>query len=196
MNDFLNIQNDWFHKKYFKKLKKRYFTFKIALNFFLQYDWGAIVETGCIRQKDDWGAGNSTYILGDFCKRHGKHLYTVDNNQEHLDLARRETSEFGPYIIYELDDSVEYLKNFDSKIGFLYLDSLDCDPKPSSQNIQAQQHALKEIKAAYDKLTPHAIVLIDDNLFVNQGKAKLVKKYLQRRDWTLLLDYKQSLWIR
>ena len=124
MDSFLNIQNDWFYKKYFKNLKKRYFTFKIALNFFLQNGAENIVETGCIRQKNDWGAGNSTYVLGDFCKKYNKQLYTVDNDFDHLELARRETIEFKDSITYELSDSIEYLKNFQHTIGFLYLDSL------------------------------------------------------------------------
>jgi hypothetical protein len=196
MHEFLEINNNWFYEKYFTNLKKRYFTFKVALNVFLQRDGEIIVETGTQRAKDDWGGGCSTTIFGDFCKYYSKYLYTVDNNAGNLEVSRRETIAFKDFITYELSDSVEYLKRFDSKIDLLYLDSLDCKEDPADCNLEAQTHALNELKAAYDKLSPKAIVLIDDNLFVNGGKTRLGKLWLQKRGWTMLLDYKQSLWMR
>ena len=78
MIDFLYIHKNWFYKKYFLKLQKRYFTFHIALNCFLQIGGKTIIETGCVRNKNDWGAGNSTVVFGDFCKRYK--YYTQESN--------------------------------------------------------------------------------------------------------------------
>ena len=196
MNDFLEINSDWFHKKYFKNLQKRYWTFKIALNLFLQRGGEVIVETGTLRQKDDWGAGNSTTIFGDFCIAFKKYLYTVDNNQLNLEVSRRETIEFKDFITYELADSIEFLKHFEPPIDLLYLDSLDCKEDPADINIEAQEHVVNELKVAYNKLSEKAIILIDDNLFKNGGKTRLAKRWLMKKGWHCIMDYKQTLWIR
>jgi len=194
MNDFLEINDDWFYKKYHSKLEKRYWTFKIALNLFLQRGGEVIIETGCVREKDDWGAGNSTVIFGEFCKKYNKHLITVDNDFDHLEVARRETVAFKDFITYELDDSLEYL--YQTRIDLLYLDSLDCKEDPNDCNLEAQSHALKELKIALPKLHEDSIILLDDNLFANGGKTRMCKEFLQKNGWICLMDYKQTLWVK
>ena len=196
MHSFLEITKDWFFEKYFTKLQKRFWTFKIALNLFLQRDSKIVVETGTQRGKDDWDGGCSTTIFGDFCKKYDKHLYTIDNNVANLEISRRDTNEFATNITYELNDSIRALKNFDSKIDLLYLDSLDCKKDLHDQNIEAQTHALNELKAAYDKLSSKSIIIIDDNLFTNGGKTRMCKERLRKKGWICLMDYKQTLWIR
>ena len=196
MQDFLEINNNWFYKKYHSKLQKRYWTFQIALSLFLQRAGEIIIETGCVREKDDWGAGNSTVIFGDFCKKYNRNLITVDNNLTNLNVAREETREFEDLITYELDDSLEFLRKYDSKIDLLFLDSLDCVESPSDQNIEAQSHALKELQIAMSKLHKDSIILIDDNLFKNGGKTKMCKEFLIKKGWICVMDYKQTLWIQ
>ena len=196
MHEFLEINNNWWYKKYHKNLKKRYWTFTIALSLFLQRDGGKIVETGCQRHKDDWGGGCSTTIFGDFCKHYNKQLVTIDNNPENLEVAKNETKEFADHIKYIFSESVEYLKRNSGFIDLLYLDSMDCKENPVDDNTEPQTHALNEFKAVEGKLHDESIVLIDDNLFANGGKTKLLKEYLIQKGWTMLMDYKQSLWIK
>jgi len=196
MIDFLYIHKNWFYKKYFLKLQKRYFTFHIALNCFLQIGGKTIIETGCVRNKNDWGAGNSTVVFGDFCKRYNKKLITVDNNIDNIVTARGLTLEYEKFIEYVHSDSIEFLDQYKKPIDFLYLDSLDCPPQKNANPSHAQSHALNELINSYHKLNNHCVVLIDDNLFANGGKAKLAKEFLYNKGFTLLLDYKQSLWIR
>ena len=79
-------------------------------------------------------------------------------------------------------DSANFLQNFDQPIDFLYLDSWDyseTDPSP------AQHHCLREIKAAYDKLTKNSIVMIDDCNIPGGGKGKLAIEWLLERGWYL-----------
>ena len=196
MNNFIDIQRDYFFIKYFKKLDKRFWSFKIALNLFLQRNGQIILETGCIREKDDWGAGNSTMIFGEFCKKFDKQLITVDNDPEHLEFCEEETKDFRDHISYELSHSVDYIENLDMPIDLLFLDSLDCKEGPYDENIEAQSYALEELKAALPNLHDKSIILIDDNLFANGGKTKLCKEYLQKHGWINLIDYKQTLWIK
>ena len=191
----MNFHQDWFYKKYAGKLKERFWSFKIALNLFLQSGGKSIVETGTIRQRDDWGAGMSTLIFGDFCQRFGCHLWTVDNNSKALEVSKEVTSEYKDFITYVEDDSVAFLREFDQKIDLLYLDSMDCPLKPEDDALPAQIHQLNEFKAAEDKLTLFSIVLLDDNQFKNGGKTKELKKYLRKLGWTCVMDFHQSLWI-
>lgn len=196
MHKFLEIWDDWFYEKYHKKLKKRYWTFKIALGLFLQRDGKTIIETGCVRQKNDWGAGNSTIVFADFCKHYKKQLITVDNDFDKLSFAIRATVEFRDFVQAVHNDSVTFLKDYDKPIDFLYLDSLDCSPQEDGDPKPAQKHALQELNAAYPKFHDKSIILVDDNLFANGGKARLVKHELHKLGWTCILDYKQTLWIR
>ena len=96
---------------------------------------------------------------------------------------------------FHLSDSVEFLRNFDGSIDFLYLDSSDYFKDEERRSI-CQAHQLKEIEAGFDKLTPGAVVLLDDNGLPFGGKTKLSKQFLSERGWFCLLDWQQSLWIR
>jgi hypothetical protein len=196
--DFIFYEQDWL-QKLFKTLEfvgsVKYLTFKAALNIFLQNNGQIIVETGTQRLKDDPGGG-STSLLGAFCKKYGKKLFTVDNDPVHLTVSRECTKKFKNSITYVLMDSVEFLRGFDQKIDLLYLDSFDC-PLPPEDATEAQIHNLNELKAALPKLHKGSIILIDDSNLENGGKARLSKKYLlETGEWLCILDHGQTLWMR
>lgn len=202
MNEFFQPDN-WFRQKYEDKPGGRYYTFKVALNLFLQRRGETIVETGCIREKDDWGAGASTFIFGEVLSRYGNRLYTIDNNKEHLERAEKLTKQFSGNISYILGDSIVVLEDFDKRIDFLYLDSLDYplreivkDDAEFKRQVQAaQEHNLKEVQAAWTKLHRDTIILLDDCEFEEGGKPKLTIEFLQSRGWKVLLEGKQVLMI-
>lgn len=196
--DFLFWENDWLYLK-FCRIENvrgpRYVTLKAALNIFLQHEGKLIVETGTQRVIDDPG-GCSTLLFGAFCKRYDKHLITVDNVARHMEISKQATQQYKNYITYAFEESVKFLTEFKGKIDLLYLDSLDC-PFPPGDATQAQEHQLKELKAAYDKLHIGTILLLDDNDFENGGKTRLSKKFLlESGEWLLILDYAQSLWVK
>jgi len=198
LKDFIFVEYDWLYQRYsyleFVRSPK-YFTFKAALNLFLQNYGQIIVETGTQRVKDDPG-GSSTTLFGAFCKRYGKKLFTVDNNPLHMKISIDCTREFKDYITYVLKDSVKFLSEFNQKIDLLYLDSLDCPPPPADAT-EAQLYNLSELKAAYDKLGKGSILLIDDNNFANGGKSRLSKMFLlETMQWRCVLDHGQTLWER
>src|SRR3990167_4889875 len=127
MSDFMFI-DDWFYEKYFKGLQqgKRFWTMFLALNLFLQYQGQTIIETGSTRLKDDWGAGMSTLIFGDFLKHYGGKLITVDNDFSVVETSKEITKDYAENIRYEVSDSIEFLRNWEeAKIDLLYLDSFD-----------------------------------------------------------------------
>ena len=193
--EFLNWDS-WF-SEFKSKPGGRFWTFKSAIGLFLQIpNSKIIVETGCLRQNEDWGAGMSTYIFGRICKEYDKYLFTVDNDPEHLDMAKVVTKEFAEYINYNLDNSINFLQKFTRPIDLLYLDSLDCPLEEDADASIAQKHQLKELLSVYKLLTDHSVVLLDDNNWKNGGKTLLTKRFLFENNWKCVLDDRQSLWLK
>jgi hypothetical protein len=114
-------------KQYRHLSDSRWSTFKIAMNLFAQRNLSVVVETGCARLPDDWGGGQSTLLFGELCSKvEGGRLYTVDINKRNIEMCQTITTKFKGIITYTVQDSVEYLLNFQEPlIDLLYLDSYD-----------------------------------------------------------------------
>ncbi len=199
MNEFV-AWKDWFTEKYRFLIGEgvRYPSMKIALNLLNQRKGTVIVETGTTRAYNDFGgAGMATIFLGDYAKRYGIHLFTVDILPEAIELSKELTFEFKDNITYVTDDSLNFLRDFDQKIDLLYLDSYDypIDEDPDAV-FASQNHQLRELVEAEDKLTNKSIVVLDDNAWPNGGKCKITKEYLIKKGWTCLWDDFQSVWIK
>ena len=223
--DFIKYYN-WFDKKRRDKLSFRWPSFKAALNLFLQRDGEIIVETGCARMENDYGAGMSSLIFGDFCNQYNKKLYTIDISFENIETCKRITKDFSNYISYNIGDSITYLKNFNKKIDLLYLDSYDynlgelLELYGGRENVNkameilnnmsenevvnkhghifadCQNHCLNELLFALPKLHNKSIILIDDAMLAGGGKPKLAKEWLFDNGWECILDSQQTLWIK
>lgn len=117
-----------FDKKYYINGMLRWPTFKLAFSI-LNQKFGSspvIVETGCTRVENDWGAGMSTIIFGDYCKTYGGTLETVDLSKDNMSFCISATSEYKDFIKYHVGDSVSFLKSYSGNpIDLLYLDSYD-----------------------------------------------------------------------
>ena len=223
ISDFLYVRKDWFTRAYADKLDHRFPTMKAALNLFYQRGGETIVETGCQRLVDDWGAGCSTQLFAEVIRHHGGQLHSVDNDRTHLDTARRIVGD--QQVSFYLQDSVAFLMNFGGPIDLLYLDSYDYPyfelldiygGRHSTEAIMAldgleeeeiverhgdliipcQEHCLRELTAARDKLHDRSVILIDDNNFPGGGKPRLAREYLKDRGWEVILDYQQTLWTK
>lgn len=196
LDDFVYIENDWFRKKYAKKSRGRFLTFKIALNWFYQHGGKNIVETGTTKEFDDWGAGMSTVLFAEVIEKYGGELWTIDNSKDAIEMCKAITAEWADRITYLHRDSVFVLREFRRKIDLLYLDSMDCPIDPKKDPRPPQMHQLREIQAAYSKLHDNSIVLLDDNDFLNGGKTRLSKRWLEKQGWTCLLDSQQTVWVK
>jgi predicted O-methyltransferase YrrM len=193
MDDFLEY-NSWFDEMFRAKLASRYPTFRVALNLLYQLPLHRIVETGTIRRARDYSAGYSTFVFGHFVKRYGGKITTIDIDSRHMNVCKRVTAEFADWIEYVVDDSLHALSLLHEPIDLLYLDSLDTPIRHDATH--AQLHNLKEFKLAEPLLHEKSIVLIDDNNFANGGKSRMTKHYLHEKGWRLLLNLRQSVWIR
>jgi predicted O-methyltransferase YrrM len=195
MKDFIFVDN-WLEKEYLIAGNNRYWTFKIALNLFLQRQGKIMVETGTT-YIGDIGAGGSTVIFGKYLQKYGGKLYTVDLSSENIEACKRLTENWKNNIEYVVSDSHKFLNEFKDKIDFLYLDSYDYPLSEAEGRIEdCQLHQLEEFKRAENKLHDKSIVLLDDNSLPEGGKTRMTKEYLLEKGWICLMDYQQSLWIR
>ena len=125
-----------------------------------------ILETGTMwKAKEENEMGAFTYIMADFIKTFTKgRLITVDISLEAIQTCMRTTKEFENIITYVCSDSVKYLQNLSnldvSKIDLFYLDSYDLD---LTNPIPSQTHHLKELEAVLGRVSPTAIISVDDN---------------------------------
>ncbi len=195
MGDFLEINEDWFSAKYLPLLGRKFWGFKIALNLFKQFGGKNIVETGCVRAHQDYGAGYSTVVFADYVENEGAIFDSIEISPENIEKAKAELGRLTDRVTFHAGDSHVVLANWDSPIDLLFLDSLDCDPGNAEVSELAQKHQLKELELAYPHLTKKAIVLLDDNYFKNGGKTKLAKEYLKDSGFINIMDFEQTLWI-
>lgn len=197
-NDKSSIVEQWLHQHFGNKPGDRVPTWKASLGLFLNRGGGVVVETGCQRGDEDWGAGCSTLILAKFLKEFtAGRLFTADISPQNIELARvvARQNNVDDVVSFHVGDSVEFIEQFRQPISFLYLDSWDWSPDEPALTL-CQGHQLREIMAGADRLTPDAIVLLDDNNLPNGGKTRLAKEFLSLKGWSCLLDFQQSLWVR
>jgi len=197
--------DNWLFKKYYYGgANSRYWTFQIVLNILAQRGRDTIiVETGCQRMADDLGAGMSTSIFGEFCKRHGGKLMTVDLMPHHLMICRECTKAFADHIEYIESDGAAWLGQSHGFVAdLIYLDSLDYPIGDQAGDLQmqrdSQEQCILEFEAAVASglIGNRTLILIDDNQLPGGGKPKMLKARLASEGWKCLMDLQQSLWCR
>ena len=153
-----------FLNKYNNSKNIRFNSFKFALEEAFKRNLKVIVETGVARGKQkflffskvNFMDGMSTLIFSEYAKYVGGHLHSCDIDAKNIKNAKKFTIKFKDRITFYLDDSISFLKNFEKKIDFLYLDSLD------GQYSGASEHQLNEIKNSIKNLHQNSLVLLDD----------------------------------
>jgi len=149
-----------------------------------RFERPTIVETGTIRQEEDWpGAGFFTYLAGMFVSRAGGQLHSVDVDEGHCRFARAWCAVFGPAVRVHQSDSVAFLTGFRDRIDVLYLDSLDTDHPGHAE------HALRELQAALPRLHETSLLVFDDTPWREgrfTGKGARAVPWLLQRGWKIL----------
>lgn len=189
----LDMTSKWY-QKYGKELAARGRSMQAALNLFLMRGGSTIVETGTIRFENDWGAGMSTLVIADAVKDLDVNFHSVDISEDNIKISQTITKDYK--VNYHCMDSVKFLKDFEDRIHFLYLDSMDYPLGGTDEQIlESQEHQLKELKACFEKLTQKSVILLDDNDLPRGGKTRLTKEFLKENGWHNIIDNQQSLWI-
>ena len=125
-----------------------------------------IVETGCVREQDNFLDGQSTLLFDKYTLSRGENskVYTVDINPKSTKICKETVSK---NVEITTEDSVRYLNNLagnflkkKTKVSMFYLDSFDVDwryPYPSAA------HHLKELTSIIKVLCEDTLVVVDDS---------------------------------
>jgi hypothetical protein len=119
----------------------------------------------------------------------------VDISQDNISRAKNLCNSYLVNSEFIVNNSVEFLKDFNAPIDLLFLDSMDASISGY------QEHHLNEIIQAEKNLHKNSIVLIDDSPVQdyswskNGGKGALVIPYLLKRGWKIKLREYQTLMI-
>lgn len=154
-----------------------------------------IIETGTIRNPNNWKDGNSGFLFSELVKIHGGFVKSVDIDQSAVDTANNfiDPKFYKSYC----SDSVEWLKNQSDldKIDLFYLDSYDVewvDDEPSAD------HHLKEFRVIEPYLKSGSIVAVDDNSFLlngkRTGKGRKIFEYLESKNIFPVFDEYQIIY--
>ena len=137
-----------------------------------------IVETGCLRIKNNYSDGQSTLLFDKYTQSRGKSskVYTVDIDANATKVCSQNVSD---NVSITTGDSVKYLNNLskefiktNTNVALFYLDSFDCDWKSPEQSAQ---HHLKELVSIKKILNEQTLVVVDDSPiigYLQQSKDK------------------------
>lgn len=194
-----------------QSIRKRPYTFLNKALGLLTVKEPIIVEIGSMRKPcehplDEYNHeccndGHSSLLLA----RSAKEFHTIDIDIECSKLTLKELKKYNlnkQSNVYN-GDGIKFLKEFTSKIDFLYLDAWD---------VELPNHAEKHLEAfevAENKLNDDAIILIDDTDigftfekgFHNDeeslgGKGKLLIPFLLEKKYELLFKGRQTCFIK
>ena len=139
-----------------------------------------IVETGCLRIKDNFsGDGQSTLLFDKYAQFRNKNskVYTVDINPNATKTCSEIVSE---NVSINTGDSVKYLndltENFikkDVNVSLFYLDSFDLNWKSPEESAQ---HHLKELVSIKKILKKETLVVVDDSPIIGYLQQSKIKK--------------------
>jgi hypothetical protein len=162
------------------KLGVRQFSFTKIFNYLDELPAPiTIVETGCLRVKDNFsGDGQSTLLFDKYTqfRGSGSKVYTVDIDPEATKICSEVVSND---VTISTADSIGYLNNlinkfYDEKkeVSFFYLDSFDLDWKSPGSSCE---HHLKELVSIKKILKKETLVVVDDSPmkgYLQQSKLK------------------------
>ena len=125
-----------------------------------------IVETGCLRVKDNFLDGQSTLLFDKYTLSRGEQskVYTVDINPNSTKVCKQVVSN---NVEITTDDSVRYLNNLTgnflknkTKVSMFYLDSFDVDWR---YTYPSAAHHLKELTSIMRLLNNDTLIVVDDS---------------------------------
>ncbi len=137
-----------------------------------------IVETGCLRIKNNFSDGQSTLLFDRYTqtRKNNAKVYTVDIDPKATQICSENVSN---NVSIHTGDSVNYLESLtndlikkNTSVSLFYLDSFDCDWKAPEQSAQ---HHLKELVSIKKILKKETLLVVDDSPiqgYLQQSKIK------------------------
>lgn len=184
------------HMPFHYDFRKRRDTFKKVLQLLDSIDAKVLVETGTSREGLNGAKfqGAATIVFGKWAKENDALLDSVDISEESVRVAQIEVNaqKLNKHVKIHTSDSLIFLRKFNQKVDFLYLDSYDYSSDVSVQQ-KSQEHHLLEFVAIEDQLHEDSIVLIDDCDLPGGGKGKKVIEFMKSKGWKVLMNEYQVL---
>lgn len=187
--------------RYLPSDTSRFRTFSTALQLALDRNAKIFIETGTSRERPNSciSDGCSTFIFSafnEFLNDEKVEMFSVDISKRNCEFCRENIKSFGKYAVNVIEsDSVKFLQDWpiDKKIDFLYLDSFDFHP---GREILSQEHHFKELKAVLNKIHENTIIFMDDCRLRMGGKCALVRDYLLKNNWKIVMDEYQTIFVQ
>ena len=177
--------------KYKNTLGIRYSSFEKLFQLADERNLSFIVETGTARGKNkfyyskprvNWKDGMSTMLFAEYSNLVNGTFWSCDINNQNIYNAYQFTEKFSKKVNFAIADSLIFLRDINSNIDILYLDSLD-------GNIEgASDHQLKEAKLAIKNLNNDGLVILDDK----GGKTKLSIPFFLENEWKIIFENDQQ----
>lgn len=147
-----------------------------------------IVETGCVRQRNNWlGDGQSTLIWDWLVTRNGGLLTSIDIDEAACQVAMSLTENCRAIV----GDAVQELAGipYMEHVDFLYLDSLDWDG-----TMRSPMHHVEELGSCWDRLRPGCWIAVDDCFEPTRGKGQEINRVLQSVGINPIYTGKVTIW--
>jgi len=180
--------------------RRRRDSFKKTVQLLNERQAKVLVETGTSRRglENTRGDGAATIVFGKWAKENNAYLHSVDISKASVEGSQQAVNEqqLKDNVSVYHQDALEFLKSFEERIDFLYLDSYDYSRTDVDIQKKSQEHHLKEFQLAESKLHEQSIVLIDDCGLPGGGKGKLVVDYMLKNDWKVVINAYQILLAR
>jgi len=180
--------------------RRRRDSFKKTVQLLNERQAKVLVETGTSRRglENTRGDGAATIVFGKWAKENNAYLHSVDISKASVEGSQQAVNEqqLKDNVSVYHQDALEFLKSFEERIDFLYLDSYDYSRTDVDIQKKSQEHHLKEFKLAESKLHEQSIVLIDDCGLPGGGKGKLVVDYMLKNDWKVVINGYQILLVK
>ena len=137
-----------------------------------------IVETGCLRIKNNFSDGQSTLLFDKYTqfRKNNSKVFTVDIDPNATKICSENVSK---NVSIHTGDSVKYLNELSEEfiankitVSLFYLDSFDCDWKAPEQS---SQHHLKELVSIKKLLKKDTLVVVDDSPIVGYLQQSKIK---------------------
>lgn len=156
-----------------------------------------IVEVGCIREESDIGAGNSSELFAWAVSNYGGKFRSCNIDPAHVAICEKVISRYNGDVSVVCQDGMEFLREIEDEISFLYLDAWDIMYDVLNYVGPANKH-LEAFKIAEPRLHQHAVVMIDDvyEYVTYAGKGFTTIPYMLGRGWKIAYAGHQCVLVR
>lgn len=154
-----------------------------------------IIETGTARARGNWSGDGQSTLIWDWLAGEidGAKVLSIDMNPAAVELAKEQTKN----VKFLVGDSIEKLSSQKStvlsKVGLLYLDSLDFDW--GAGHVSAQHH-LGELLAVWESIPSGCLIAVDDCHSPYQGKHTAVAAFMAEKKIIPAFSGYQMGWIK